>query len=156
MQASAASKGHSPQRGLKVTRREGRERGRYPKQQKAQGRNLKHRPPGFHACCAPQICARPNMRQDISVTLHPSCAIGWNNLRSQPDGAPLCPVAYPSHVSFLVTATTGGGASSPVELKFIALEDQCQGLCRFSSQDWQVLLRAHFATQFMRTFLAHV
>jgi hypothetical protein len=45
------------------------------KKQKAQGRNPNHRPPGFHACCAPYIGARPNMRQDISVTLHPARAI---------------------------------------------------------------------------------
>ena len=69
----------------------------------------------------------------------------------QTDGAPLCPVAYQSKVSFSVTATTGGGASSPVDHKFIAHEDLCQVLCRFSCQDWQGLLTEHFCTRYMRT-----
>jgi hypothetical protein len=55
-----------------------------PTNKKAQGRNSNHRPPGFHACCALHICARPNMRQDISVVLHPTCAIGWYILGHKP------------------------------------------------------------------------
>jgi hypothetical protein len=55
-----------------------------PDNEKAQGRNPNHRPPGFHAYCAQHICTRPNMRQDISVLLHPTCAIGWYILGHKP------------------------------------------------------------------------
>ena len=126
-----------------------------PTHKKAQGRNINHRPPGFHAFCAPHICARPNMRQDISVLLHPNLRHQVVHSRPHTDGAPLCPVAYPSQLSFLVTATTGGGASSPVDPKFIAREDLCQVFCRFSFQDWQGLLTGHFCTRSMRTPLVH-
>jgi hypothetical protein len=55
-----------------------------PNNKKAQGRNPNHRPPGFHACCALQICARPNMRQDISVVLPSVRAIEWYILGHDP------------------------------------------------------------------------
>ena len=55
-----------------------------PNNKKAQGRNSNHRPQGFHACCALRICARPNMRQDISVLLHSVRAIGWYILGHDP------------------------------------------------------------------------
>jgi hypothetical protein len=86
----------------------------------------------------------PDMRQAVSVTATSCLRHRVIHLTPQPDGAPLCPVAYPSQTSFLVTATTGGGASPPIESKCMALEDPCQGLYRFSVQKRQVLLTTYF------------
>jgi hypothetical protein len=72
------------------------------------------------------------MRQDISVMMHPICAIEWYILdhTSMARRYARWRIHYKS--PYLVTATTGGGASSPAVYKFIVHEDLCQGLYRFS------------------------
>src|SRR5215475_10930903 len=99
---------------------------------KAQGRKPNHRPPGFHASCATSNCAHLTCVR-LSALLGTSCPRHRVvHPTPEPDGAPLCPVAYPFRVSFLVTATTEGGASPSVEGKCMAPEDPCQGPVRFS------------------------
>jgi hypothetical protein len=121
------------------------------KQQKSPGTESQSPPTGL-----PRLLRTAHLRSSQHASGYQRCAALCSrhrvvHSRSRPDGAPLCPVAYPSQVSFLVTATTGDGASSPVDLKFTAREDLCQVLCRFSFQDWQVLLTAHFCTRSRRT-----
>jgi hypothetical protein len=64
---------------------------------KAQGRNFNHRPPGFRASGAALTCARPDMHRDISTTgtPYPRHRVLHPKPLRHPDGAPLCPVAYP-------------------------------------------------------------
>jgi hypothetical protein len=69
-----------------------------------------------------------------ALLLYKVGAIRFYDLHNNPDGAPLCPVAYPLLASFLVTATTRDGASSPVTPKCRSLKDPCQVLGKFSSR----------------------
>jgi hypothetical protein len=122
-----------------------------PSNKKSPGTESQSPPTGLS-----RLLRTTHLRTSQHASGHQRCAALCSRHRvvhskSRPDGAPLCPVAYPSQVSFLVTATTGGGASSPVDLKFMAHEDLCQVLCRFSFQDWQVLLTAHFYRRSRRT-----
>ena len=135
--------------------REGGERP--PSPSKAQGRNPNHRPPGFRASCATLTRACPNLmsgRQRYCLSLILRHRVLHPKPLPQPDGAPLCPVAYPSLVSFLVTATTGGGAYSPTNDKCRAPADPCQELYRFSFQTRQVPLSAHLSVSFKRPLLS--
>jgi hypothetical protein len=68
-----------------------------------------------------------------ALLLHLDCAIRSTTSPNNPDGALLCPVAYPLPASFLVTATTGDGAFFPVDAKCKALGKTCQVFQRFSS-----------------------
>jgi hypothetical protein len=93
-----------------------------------------HRPPGFHASCAALTCAHPDMRRDLSATTAPYLRHQEALDLKNPDGALLCPVAYPLQASFLVTTTTGGGAFSPVNAKCRAQGKTCQVFHKFSSR----------------------
>jgi hypothetical protein len=98
---------------------------------KAQGRQ-DHPPTGLSRVAQLPPALVPTCVGTSALLRNRLRAIRWYDLYPNPDGAPLCPVAYPLCASFLVTATTGDGAFPPVALKCRPLEDACQARRKFS------------------------